>query len=76
VAAGVALVLDRAGRLDAVVNNAGIAIGGPVEDTSIDEARAMVETNLLGVWRVCRAVLPAMRARGDGVIVNMGSWPG
>ena len=76
VAAGVALVLDRAGRLDAVVNNAGIAIGGPVEDTSIDEARAMVETNLLGVWRVCRAVLPAMRARGDGVIVNMGSVAG
>ena len=76
VEAGVAEVLQRAGRIDAVVNNAGWALAGAVEDTSADEARAQMETNLFGVWRVCRAVLPAMRAAGRGHIVNIGSIGG
>jgi NAD(P)-dependent dehydrogenase (short-subunit alcohol dehydrogenase family) len=76
VAAGVRYVLDRAGRLDVAVNNAGMGILGPVEDTSVAEARAQLETNLLGPWRVCRAVLPAMRAQGGGLIVNIGSIGG
>lgn len=69
-------LLDRAGRINAVVNNAGWALAGSVEDTSADEARAQMETNFLGVWRVCRAVLPAMRAAGRGHIVNIGSIGG
>ncbi|HYW13447.1 MAG TPA: SDR family oxidoreductase [Longimicrobium sp.] len=72
----VAAVLERAGRVDAVVNNAGWALAGAVEDTPADEARAQLETNFLGVWRVCRAVLPAMRAAGRGCIVNIGSIGG
>ncbi len=72
----VAAVLQRAGRIDAVVNNAGWALAGAVEDTPTDEARAQMETNLFGVWRVCRAVLPAMRAAGGGYIVNIGSIGG
>lgn len=76
VQAAVAAVLQRAGRIDAVVNNAGWALAGAVEDTTADEARAQIETNLLGVWRVCRAVLPAMRAAGRGHIVNIGSIGG
>jgi NAD(P)-dependent dehydrogenase (short-subunit alcohol dehydrogenase family) len=72
----VAAVLERAGRMDAVVNNAGWALAGAVEDTTADEARAQLETNLFGVWRVCRAVLPAMRAAGRGHIVNIGSIGG
>lgn len=73
---GVAEVLRRAGRIDAVVNNAGWALAGALEDTPTDEARAQMDTNLFGVWRVCRAVLPAMRAAGGGYIVNIGSIGG
>ena len=76
VEAGVAAVLARAGRIDAVVNNAGWALAGAVEETPVDQARAQMETNLFGVWRVCRAVLPAMRAAGGGYIVNIGSIGG
>jgi NAD(P)-dependent dehydrogenase (short-subunit alcohol dehydrogenase family) len=76
VRAGVRLVLDRAGRLDVAVNNAGIGIVGSVEDTSEEEARAQFDTNLLGAWRVCRAALPAMRRQGAGLIVNIGSVGG
>lgn len=73
VIAGVARVLLAAGRIDAVVNNAGISIMGAIEDTSIDEAKALFETNFFGVLRVCRAVLPAMRRQGGGTIVNISS---
>ena len=73
----VTTLLERTGgRIDAVVNNAGWALAGSVEDTTPDEARAQMETNLLGTWRVCRAILPAMRAAGRGHIVNVGSIAG
>ena len=76
VSEGVAAVLDKAGRIDAVVNNAGIAVIGAVEDTAIEEAKAQLETNFFGVLRVCRAVLPALRSQGAGYIVNIGSLAG
>ena len=76
VAAAVAQVLADAGRIDAVVNNAGLGYAGALEDTTVDEARRQFETNLFGVHRVCRAVLPHMRERGTGRIVNMSSLGG
>ena len=76
VAATVRTILDREGRLDAVVNNAGIALAGAIEDTPPQEASRQFEVNLFGVLRVCRAVLPAMRARKSGHIVNIGSIAG
>ncbi|MDP2801974.1 MAG: SDR family oxidoreductase [Phreatobacter sp.] len=76
VMACVAGVLASHGRIDAVVNNAGLVMAGAVEDTSIEEARRSLETNVLGAMRVARAALPAMRERGSGTIVNMGSLAG
>lgn len=73
VEAGVDALLQRAGRLDAVVNNAGIALMGPIEDTSTEEAKAQMETNFFGVLRVCRATLPALRRQGGGHIINISS---
>jgi NAD(P)-dependent dehydrogenase (short-subunit alcohol dehydrogenase family) len=73
VQAGVEVLLERAGRLDAVVNNAGISLMGPIEDTSTDEAKAQMETNFFGVLRVCRATLPALRRQGGGHIINISS---
>ena len=76
VAASVAHVLADAGRIDAVVNNAGLGYAGALEDTTVEEARWQFETNLFGVHRVCRAVLPHMREQGAGRIVNMSSLGG
>jgi NAD(P)-dependent dehydrogenase (short-subunit alcohol dehydrogenase family) len=76
VAACVKQVLGNAGRIDVLVNNAGIAIEGAVEETSLEEIRAVLETNFFGAVRMIRAVLPAMREQGRGRIVNVGSIAG
>ena len=72
----VAFVHDREGRLDVVVNNAGMGLAGAVEDTSPEEAQAQFATNFFGVHRVCRAVTPIMREQGHGLIVNISSIGG
>ena len=76
VSQAVRILLEEAGRLDGVVNNAGFALMGSVEDTSIEEAKAQMETNFFGVLRVCRAVLPIMRKQGSGHIINISSLAG
>lgn len=76
VSRAVAWVLAEAGQIDVVVNNAGISLVGAIEDTSVEEAQAVFDTNLFGTLRVCQAVLPHMRARGRGLIINVGSLGG
>src|SRR4249920_1559368 len=72
----VARCIGEVGPLDAIVNNAGIGGGGPVEGYPLDRIRQIFETNTLGALRVIQAVLPAWRKRGSGVIVNVSSVNG
>jgi NAD(P)-dependent dehydrogenase (short-subunit alcohol dehydrogenase family) len=74
--ASVSRAVDAAGDLDALVNNAGFGIAGPVEQVPLADVRAIMETNYLGVVRMVQAVLPAMRSRGSGTIVNVSSVAG
>jgi NAD(P)-dependent dehydrogenase (short-subunit alcohol dehydrogenase family) len=76
VATAVETILAREGHIDALVNNAGIGTFGTIEFAPEAELRATFETNFWGVIRVTRAVLPSMRARRSGVIVNITSVAG
>lgn len=73
VAAGVAWVLDRHGRVDALVNNAGLLSTHALHETSEDEWDRVVAVNLKGAFLICREVIPLLRAGGGGSIVNVSS---
>ena len=66
-------VLDETGRVDVLVNNAGFAVPGPVEDVSIEASRRQFDVVVHGTHRMIQAVLPAMRERGSGRIVMLSS---
>ncbi|HVC70449.1 MAG TPA: SDR family oxidoreductase [Acidimicrobiales bacterium] len=72
----VAAAVSAAGAVDVLVNNAGISVSGPVELVPSTEMRRLFETNFFGVLRMIQAVLPQMRARGSGTIVNVSSVSG
>lgn len=76
VAEAVAYIEAETGRIDAVVNCAGVSVGGSAEEMSTEEARDQLETNFLGTLRVCKAVLPLMRRNRSGRIVNISSLGG
>jgi NAD(P)-dependent dehydrogenase (short-subunit alcohol dehydrogenase family) len=69
-------VLEREGRVDALIACAGFGLAGPVEATADDEAQRQLDVNVLGCHRLIRAVLPSMRTRGNGKIIVIGSIGG
>jgi 3-oxoacyl-[acyl-carrier protein] reductase len=69
-------VETRAGGADILVNNAGIGLFGPVADMDPDDWRAVIETNLNGVFYCCHEAIPQMRKRGGGYIFNISSLAG
>jgi len=69
-------ILDEAGHLDVLVNNAGIMDMGLTETYTVGQARRILDTNYFGVLRTTRAVLPAMRRRGSGLLVHITSGLG
>lgn len=69
-------IVDRHGRIDVLINNAGYSIYGALEETPPAEARALLEVNLLAYARLAQLVLPHMRERGEGTIINVGSVAG
>ncbi|WP_264549955.1 SDR family oxidoreductase [Flavobacterium sp. N2820] len=72
----VAEVIHKSGRLDIVINNAGVGITGPIEEIPTEEIRNNFETNLFGPIEVMKAVLPQMREQKSGLIINITSIAG
>src|SRR5438067_255800 len=69
-------VVKEFGGLDILINNAGIGIFETVEETSPEDFRAVLETNLFGVFHCCHAAIPQMKKRGGGYIINISSLAG
>jgi len=76
VKAGVEKIIASEKKIDVVVNNAGMGIGGSLELATPDEIRMQMETNFMGCVNVCQAVLPYMRKQGRGRIINLSSIGG
>ena len=72
----VQMVMNEAGCIDVLINNAGYGFYGPIEDTPIAEARKMFDVNLFGLARLTQLVLPIMRKQGHGRIINVSSMAG
>lgn len=69
-------VIGHAGRIDVLINNAGMHTGGPVETTPVENIRLQMDTNFIGMVHLTNSVLPVMRKQGGGMIINISSIGG
>ena len=69
-------VLKKEGRIDVLVNNAGMHTGGSIETTAVENAKMQLDTNIMGLVYMLKEVLPAMRKQNNGTIINFGSIGG
>jgi NAD(P)-dependent dehydrogenase (short-subunit alcohol dehydrogenase family) len=76
VTGAIAHIVEKEGGIDVLINNAGVGIGGAIEDTSTQMAKALFDTNFFGIYRVLQQVLPVMRQQSKGLIINMSSIGG
>ena len=76
IASATAEVIEKAGRIDVLINNAGVGITGPLEEIPLEEIRNNFETNLFGPIEVMKTVLPQMRIQNKGLIINITSIAG
>jgi len=76
VAKAVSYVLEREGTIDVLINNAGVGIAGALEETAIEDAQSLFDTNLFGVARLTNAVIGTMRSNGGGLVINVSSLAG
>ncbi|PYS88740.1 MAG: short-chain dehydrogenase/reductase [Acidobacteria bacterium] len=74
--AAIAGTIEKFGRIDAVVNNAGYGVVGPFEATTLEQVQRQVDTNLIGLMNVCREIIPYFREQKRGHIVNVASVGG
>lgn len=70
------MAIEKLSSVDVLINNAGYGIFGPIENTTIEEAKAQFETNYFGVVRMIRAIVPHMKKNGKGLIINISSMGG
>ncbi|MBO0720542.1 MAG: SDR family oxidoreductase [Blastocatellia bacterium] len=68
--------LEKFGRVDILINSAGLSLNGEVEDYKLSDWRTVIDTNLTGTFLTCRAVLPVMKRNGGGQIINISSGAG
>lgn len=72
----ISTVIEKEGRIDVLINNAGLGMIGALEDTSIEESKEIFETNVFGMLAVCNKVIPYMRKNKSGIIINISSIAG
>jgi NAD(P)-dependent dehydrogenase (short-subunit alcohol dehydrogenase family) len=72
----VSSVLEKEGKIDVLINNAGMHTGGPIETSPIENIKLQMDTNFLGMVHIIREVLPVMRKQGGGTIINFSSIGG